>query len=47
VSSPRWFWISDNPNAHFQVRRGDEVLAECRISDGQCTLDLDGPNTPV
>jgi hypothetical protein len=47
VSSPRWFWISDNPNAHFQVRRGDEVLADCRIGDGQCTLDLDGANTPV
>ncbi len=47
VSAPRWFWVSDNPNAKFQVRHGDEVLAECRIGDGQCALDLDGTNTPV
>jgi hypothetical protein len=47
VSSPRWFWVSENPNARFQVRRGDEVLAECRIGDGQCTLHLDGANLPV
>lgn len=47
VSPPRWFWISDDPNAAFVVRRGDDVLAECRISDGQCTLNMGGAGVSV
>jgi hypothetical protein len=47
VSSPRWFWVSDDPNATFQVRRGDAVLATCRVGDGQCRLDLNGGSVSV
>jgi serine/threonine protein kinase len=47
VTSPRWFWVSDDPNATFRVRRGDQVLAECRVGDGQCTLNLSGTGVAV
>ena len=40
VSFPRWFWISDVPEATFEVRRGTEVLAVCEISAGECEVDL-------
>ena len=39
ASVTHWFWISDNPDATFEVRRGDEVLAECRIGDGECRVN--------
>jgi serine/threonine protein kinase len=42
VASTRWFWISANMNATFEVRRDDAILAACRIGDGQCILNLDG-----
>lgn len=40
VSFVRWFWLSDDPNASFEVRRGDHVLARCAISAGACALNL-------
>ncbi|NWG16428.1 MAG: protein kinase [Chloroflexi bacterium] len=40
VTFPRWFWISSQPDATFEVRRGDEVLAVCPIAAGECAFDL-------
>jgi hypothetical protein len=40
TSFPRWFWISDNPDIIFEIRREDRVLAECRIGDGECVVDI-------
>jgi serine/threonine protein kinase len=42
TSVQRLFWISDIPTAIFEVRRGDQVLAECAISAGECLLDVRG-----
>ncbi len=39
VSFPRWFWMSDEPNATFEVRRGRTVLATCSIAAGVCGFD--------
>jgi tRNA A-37 threonylcarbamoyl transferase component Bud32 len=39
VAFTRWFWIGD-PAASFEVRRGDSVLAICRIGAGRCAFDL-------
>jgi serine/threonine protein kinase len=38
VPRQRWFWISADPDATFIVRREGDVLAECRIADGQCAI---------
>jgi len=38
VPRQRWFWISSDPEAVFRVERDGEVLAECRIADGQCAI---------
>lgn len=38
VSFPRWFWLSNDPAATFEVRRGTTVLATCSLSQGQCAL---------
>ena len=44
VSFVRWFWLSEQPAAVFEVRRGDNVLARCRVLDGTCTVRLpEGP----
>lgn len=40
VASPRWFWISTDPAATFEVRRDGEVLATCEVAAGECALDL-------
>ena len=40
VGFTREFWISDLPEATFEVRRGEDVLAECRISAGECLIDV-------
>lgn len=40
ASAPRWFWISDDPDALFDVRRGETVLGECRVGDGECVVNL-------
>ncbi len=40
TSVQRLFWISDIPTATFEVRRGDQVLAECEISAGECLVDV-------
>jgi hypothetical protein len=42
VAPSRWFWISDQADAIFEVRRGGEVLATCFIADGFCAIDLGG-----
>lgn len=39
VTFPRWFWVSSQPEAVFEVRRGDDVLAVCSIAAGECTFD--------
>jgi serine/threonine protein kinase len=41
VTFPRWFWVSDDVAAVFQVRRGDTLLATCLISAGECTLNVE------
>lgn len=33
-----WFWVSTDPDATFEVRRGDTLLATCRIGAGECSL---------
>lgn len=40
ASAPRWFWISDDPDALFEVRRGETILGECRVGDGECVVDV-------
>jgi hypothetical protein len=40
ASFPRWFWISDTPEAIFEVRRGGIVLAQCQVDDGECVVDV-------
>ncbi len=40
VGFTREFWISDLPEATFEVWRGEDVLAECRISAGECLVDV-------
>jgi hypothetical protein len=40
ASFPRWFWISDSANTEFEVRLSGEVIAHCRIGDGECLVDL-------
>ncbi|MCB9450156.1 MAG: serine/threonine protein kinase [Anaerolineaceae bacterium] len=48
VAYPRWFWVSDNPDTLFEVRRDDMVLAVCRVGDSECALELpeDTATTP-
>jgi hypothetical protein len=46
VASPRWFWLSSNSAATFEVRRGTTVLATCPVNDGECVVDLSDP-TPA
>jgi serine/threonine protein kinase len=41
VGSPRWFWVSDDPAATFEIRRDEDVLATCAISDGECVVELE------
>jgi hypothetical protein len=36
----RWFWVSEDPDTQFEVRRNGVVLAECRVGDGECVVDL-------
>jgi serine/threonine protein kinase len=38
VPRQRWFWIASDPEAVFTVRRNGDLLAECRIADGQCAI---------
>jgi serine/threonine protein kinase len=40
VSFVRWFWVSDEVTAGFDVRRGDQVLARCSILAGSCVVRL-------
>lgn len=42
ASFARWFWISDDPTATFEVQRDGVVLATCRIADGECSFDPTG-----
>jgi hypothetical protein len=39
VSPLHWFWISDDPMAKFEVKRGDRILVICQISVGECAFD--------
>lgn len=40
VSFVRWFWLSDEVTAGFDVRRGEQVLARCSILAGACVVRL-------
>jgi hypothetical protein len=40
VGEIRQFWRSDQPDAVFEVRRGDAVLARCPIAAGRCVVGL-------
>lgn len=40
VAFPRWFWLSDAPEAVFRVERDNQVLAECPIAAGTCAFSL-------
>ncbi len=40
VSPIRWFWISDQPGATFEVTLFDEVIATCSIAAGRCEFSL-------
>ncbi len=42
VSYLHWFWISTNSTAIFIVKRGDQTLATCPISAGECAFDPAG-----
>lgn len=44
VSFVRWFWLSDQATAAFDVRRGDDLLARCSIGDGACIVRLPDEN---
>lgn len=44
VSFVRWFWLSENASATFDVRRGDQVLARCPIFSGECIVRLPDEN---
>lgn len=39
-AAPRWFWIADRPDTLFEVWRGEALLAECRVGDGECLINL-------
>jgi serine/threonine protein kinase len=39
VGQTRWFWVSTNPSANFEVRKGDAVLATCSILAGECSVE--------
>ncbi|MCA0457590.1 MAG: protein kinase [Chloroflexi bacterium] len=39
ISFTRLPWVSDDSAAVFEVRRGTEVLATCKITNGQCGFD--------
>ncbi len=40
AAPPRWFWISDDPAATFEVRRADDILATCVVGAGECLVSL-------
>lgn len=43
VSPLRWFWVSEDSAATFEVRRGDAVLATCPVTTGEsveCAVDV-------
>jgi len=40
AAPPRWFWISDDPAATFEVRRADDILATCMVGAGECLVSL-------
>jgi len=40
VGPTRWFWLSAQPDATFEVRRGSELVATCSVSAGECAFDL-------
>jgi serine/threonine protein kinase len=41
ISPNRTFWISASEAATFEVRRGNVILAVCRIEDGECALPVE------
>jgi serine/threonine protein kinase len=38
VGQTRWFWVSTDASATFEVRKGDAVLATCSILAGECSV---------
>lgn len=41
VTQIRWFWISEDPDTTFEVRRGDDVLAVCTVGAGECAFPVE------
>lgn len=39
VAFTRYFWISNDPEATFEVRWGNKVQVVCKITDGECAFD--------
>jgi hypothetical protein len=42
IATQNAFWVSNDANATFEVRRDDEVLAVCQVSAGECAFDPKG-----
>lgn len=40
VAAQRWFWLSGDAEATFEVLRGDDVLATCAVNEGICEVVL-------
>jgi serine/threonine protein kinase len=40
VGQTRWFWVSTDASATFEVRKGDAVLATCSILAGECSVTV-------
>jgi serine/threonine protein kinase len=38
VGQTRWFWVSTDASAAFEVRKGNTVLATCSILAGECSV---------
>jgi hypothetical protein len=43
VAVTRYFWISNDPQATFEVRWGSKVQVVCKIADGICAFDPRSP----
>lgn len=43
IASQRWFWLSEDPTATFDVMRGETTLATCRVNIGTCAVPLTSP----
>lgn len=40
ASEPRWFWVNDDPDTVFEIVRGEQIIGECRVGDGECLVNV-------